>query len=515
MHNAGSGFRQRYLTTTFGGPVTAIRDMSHYQLNPDQVAVLSVDNQFTIGSAQAFMQGLYPPLADISNLNYTRLYGVSELANGTNVVAPLNGYQYQDVKSVSAYDLRSVFLDGSANCPAYTGALLDYYNTTDFQFLYTSTLDFYKDLDAHLDDTFTPNDLGYFDAYYIYDWLQYEVLHNASFQISDVNLTRAKILAADWVYAMYSNSTDAVKSIAGRTFATQVLAAFSNSIQNQGKTNKLNLWFGDFPPMVSFAKLARLTGPQNQIFYDVPPMGSSFVFELVSMLPDDASFLKYPNVSDMYVRFFFQNGTDQYDSMTEFSLFGMGPSNSLISYNEFVASMASFGMTGVRSWCNTCGSYGVFCPAFTGNFPSLDGGQSSRKGLSPAVAGVIGALVALAVAAIIFGLMMALAGFRVRRDGTKRKSNLKGFKGSQKLASDQDLTIPKGGAGAVVTTVEDTEAHKGHERVGSWELREQAKREEAGHMGIVTPPRQRRPSYEDDDIHVSPYTPPVKPHDHV
>ena len=301
MHNAGANFRNRYLTTTFDDAMesTAIRDISHYQLNPDEVNVLSVDSQYIVASAQAFMQGLYPPLADSSSLNHTELLGISELANGTNVLAPLNGYQYQDVKTVSSYDPRSVWIDGASNCPAYFGKLVDYYDTADFAFLYTSTIEFYQGLEDFLEDEFTANDLGYFNAYYLYDWLQYEALHNSSFHLSAVNMTKAEILAANWVYAMYANASDPVLSIAGRSMASQVLYNFYDFLQNQGQVKKLNLWFGDFAPMASFAALSELTSPRDSIFYDVPPMGSSFIFELFSLLPDDESNLGFPNITDM------------------------------------------------------------------------------------------------------------------------------------------------------------------------------------------------------------------------
>lgn len=512
MYNLGSKFRDRYLTTTFDSAVdsTAIRDISHYQLNEDEVTVLTTDYQYVIGSAQAFMQGLYPPLAHASNLNYTHLLGVSELANGTNAVAPLDGYQYPKIDSISPYDLRSIWIDGAANCPAYNGRLLEYYNTTDFNMLYASTLEFYQGLDVILEDKFSINELGYFDAYYIYDWLQYEALHNASFQLSDANLTKAKVLAADWINALFSNGTDAVKSIAGRSLTQRILYTFSQAIANQGTTNKLNLWFGDFAPMVSFAALARLTSDQNAIFYNVPEMASSYMFELVSLISDDDINRSFPNTSDMFVRFYYLNGSDEYSQPIPYPLFGESPSQSLISYSDFVHGLSQFSLSGAEEWCNTCAAYSIFCPAFL-ETPSF--ANSKRKGLSPAVAGVIGALVALAVAAILFGLLMALAGFRVRRERTKKKSDLAGFKGSQKLASDQDLTIPKGGAEATVITEPD--AVRGHERIGSWELREQAKRKEAGQMGIITAPRPRRPSYEEDEIHVDPYAQAVKPHDQV
>lgn len=313
---------------------------------------------------------------------------------------------------------------------------------------------------------------------------------------------------------MFANRTDPVKSISGRSLATQILSTFNNAIQMEGQTNKLNLWFGDFSPMVSFAALAGLTSNQNAIFYNIPPMGSSFVIELFSMVADDSSTSGFPNTSDMFVRFFFQNGTDEYSDLVNYPLFGRSPSSEYVSYSEFVSGLSQFSLSGVREWCETCGSYSIFCPAYTGVDDSPISNSSHRRGLSPTVAGVIGALVALAVVAFVFVLLMLLAGFRVHRKEGKKRSSIAGFKGSQKLASDQDLTLPKGGAGATVLSTEP-ETSKGHERVGSWELREQAKKKEAGQMGAVTSPPPRRSSYEEDEVHVDPYAPAVKPHDHV
>jgi len=283
--------------------------------------------------------------------------------------------------------------------------------------------------------------------------------------------------------------------------------------------------------MVSFAALAGLTSEQDAIFYNIPPLGSSYIFELVTLRPEDDPDSSFPDQSEMYVRFYFQNGTDEYSRLTAYSLFGRGPSQTLIPYSEFVSGISEFSLTGIREWCETCGSYrylnasfrtgdpslilpcsSIFCPAYADNDDSVN--SSSRPGLSPAVAGVIGAIVALAVAGMLFGLLMAIAGLRFHRQGGKRGSDLVGFKGSQKLSSDQDLTIPKGGAGAVVTATED-ERVKGHERIGSWELSDKARSEEAGQMGAVATSHPRRPSYEDDDVQVNPYTPAVKPRDQV
>lgn len=517
MYNAGENFRERYLRSTFDSlaPTTVIQGISRYQLDANQISILTTDDQYTVASAQAFMQGLYPPLGNNPSLNDTYVSGLAYLANGSEIAAPLNGYQYPTISAVSSYDLNSIWVDGSSNCPATTGKLLDYYKTADFDFLNTSSWSFYKAIgEEYLQNSFYPSSLGYAGAYQIYDYLQYEYLHNATFRntISDVNMTKAQLLAANWVDALYGNASDLVGSVAGRTLANAILTSFSNVINMQGQTNKLNLLFGDYEPMVSFAALAGITDKQNAAFYYIPPMSSSFVVELVALRADDDPGTNFPSTTDLFVEFYYQNGTDEDSRLTAYPLFGASPSQVLLPYSEFASGLAAFTLSGVGAWCDTCGSYDIFCSAYGSGGGSQTGGGKRSSGLSPAVAGVIGALAALAVAALLFGLLMAFAGFRVHRQAGKRKSEIAGFKGSQKLASDQDLTIPKGGA---AVSIAEPETAKGHERVGSWELRQQAKSEEAGQMGAVTMNRPRRPSYEDDEIHVDPYATAVKPHDHV
>jgi len=163
MYNAGSNFRSRYLTTTFDSAsiTAAIRDISHYQLDSDEVSIFADNNQYSVASAQAFMQGLYPPLGDATNLNYTQIPGISNLANSTNIVSPLNGYQYPAIETASSYDINSIWINGAADCPAWATALVEYYNTSNFDFLYKSSLDFYQALGNNiLSNNFAPNNLG-------------------------------------------------------------------------------------------------------------------------------------------------------------------------------------------------------------------------------------------------------------------------------------------------------------------------------------------------------------------
>ncbi|TVY86442.1 hypothetical protein LAWI1_G008808 [Lachnellula willkommii] len=178
----------------------------------------------------------------------------------------------------------------------------------------------------------------------------------------------------------------------------------------------------------------------------------------------------------------------------------------------------------IEDWCTSCGAVNLFCEAIeTNTSTSTDQEITSSTGhknnLSPAVAGVVGAAVTLAVG-IIVAIILCLFGFRVdyreRKANTNagdlgvlRRSGSGGFKGAEKLASDTDLRM-KGGAGASVIR---------HERVGSWELNEAAKTG-GKHSSLDKEiesgraPNYRRTS-EDSIGHDNPFGDPVKPLDQV
>ena len=131
--------------------------------------------------------------------------------------------------------------------------------------------------------------------------------------------------------------------------------------------------------------------------------------------------------------------------------------------------------------------------------------------MKPAIAGVIGAVVTLAVAGLLFAALMLIGGVRFHRV-EKHKSDLGGFKGSQKLASDRDLTIPKGGAvvGASIERSPDSPISPvGHERVGSWELKGEPQYLERPNIAQST----RDPSF--DHERVDPFRDPVRADERV
>jgi len=264
--------------------------------------------------------------------------------------------------------------------------------------------------------------------------------------------------------------------------------------------------------------LAGLSSMENQQLYGIPELGGSMVIELFTMVADGESSSYPTDSSNLFVRFLYQNGTGEDAQLTQYPLFGADPDNGYVSFDDFAAGIEPIMMLSIEDWCSECGSYSIFCPAFEGENSSPGGTDSlstSRRGLSPAIAGVIGALVTLVVLALIIGLAMLLLGLRFFRVKNKRRSELAGFKGAEKLASDQDLTIPKTRAGVVVTE-DDAMVSRSHERVGSWELRDSGKAEEANQpIDQISSTTLRRPSFEDDELQVNPYSKPVQAKDQL
>lgn len=197
-YQAGINMRDRYVQQPgLSENGFVVRDISSIFLENEQISILSSDDQWNVASAIAFMQGLYPPLT--YDQNYTNIAGISDLANGTNVVAPFGGYQYPDLSVASSYDYESIFVEGSESCPAFNLAMIEYYASPYYQSVLQQSQGFYNSLDASLlEGVFDDSAIGYWDAYYIWDYLSYGYVHNTTIarKLSYANYTAARILAS-------------------------------------------------------------------------------------------------------------------------------------------------------------------------------------------------------------------------------------------------------------------------------------------------------------------------------
>lgn len=268
-----------------------------------------------------------------------------------------------------------------------------------------------------------------------------------------------------------------MRAMAGRTLAALILGQFQRFVEDHKPRNAgnatappLTLLFSDHEPMISLASLM-LLDRMHPSFRALPPLGSALLFELVSIgrnesFPDDPA--------DLWVRMYFQNGTDFGGELT-YSMFGNEHSDPDLRWDVFEREMMGIMTERVVDWCQACLSTALFCSGFSdADVQIVFQEADKRPAMSNAVAGVIGAVVTLAVAGLAFAALMLLGGLRFRRGEpwSRRRSELGGFKGSAKLASDPDVSLAKAGVlPAGVWVVEDTAAKKPtHERVGSWEM---------------------------------------------
>lgn len=251
----------------------------------------------------------------------------------------------------------------------------------------------------------------------------------------------------------------------------------------------ITLHFGEQDPMMSLISLLS-ADTHNSYFRSMPTWGSAVIFELFST---GANYDFPSDLDDLWVRFYFHNGTDYPKQLMAYPILGNGPSGTDMQWTSFAAAMDRIAMSTLAQWCDACSSGAPFCRGVDGSSDitlTPPAGPIHKDKISPTIAGVIGALVTLVVAGLLVGLAMLVAGIRFHRvPPHSRKSELGGFKGAAKLASDPDLSLARNAAppAAGIVTAGMGVGKRGHERVGSWELRQKEFGKEAGDLGNVRP----------------------------
>ncbi|GAB7362240.1 hypothetical protein MBLNU230_g2265t1 [Neophaeotheca triangularis] len=572
QYQTGDFFRQRYFrrSSDEGGEGNASAVAPFYGLNEDkydplQSYILAVDKTYTVSSAQAFMQAFYPPHTLDESLA-AALDPTSVLANGTYIPNPLDGYQYPHIQAVDSLSPEYVYLEGWLHCTNWYSAASQYLRTNDFSRIENSSKYLYDAVGPPLlEHVLSENSTwSYGNAYQIYDYLNYQNMHNdtveSMFESNDFDtddepgvLSQLRWLAdlhQDNLFAKNNdslvNANAAVRSmstIAGNTLAAKMLNQLQLSISSRGTQYKLSLLTGEHEPLISLFALLDL--PRlNSDFRGLPSFASAAVFELYSpgAPPNNASSSPadlFPEQDDLWVRFLFRNGSQ--GSLQAFPIFGRGPSQTEMRWSDFEKEMAAIMLDEVGEWCRLCGGSErqVFCPGLdssggssrfgggSGRFGSGDGdgnGSGGGGGLSPAVGGVVGAIVALLIAGLVFAGLWLIGGFRFRRTEEARGRREPGgggstiagggFKGSAKLASDPDLVrAGKGGAGASVVRGAANGEVSEHERINSWELKKDV-------AGVERPGQAaaRRPSWDeedDGDDRIDPFRDPTRPDERV
>jgi hypothetical protein len=132
MYTLGQMLRGRYIgdNAYTGLGHDPIKGLSQDILDPEQLYIRTLDTPYLQASAQALMQGLYPPYT--ANSTDSGLVADAVLANGTAIDFPLSGYQYAPIQVLSDRDSDSIYLSGNENCPMSNIESLNYYVTEQY-----------------------------------------------------------------------------------------------------------------------------------------------------------------------------------------------------------------------------------------------------------------------------------------------------------------------------------------------------------------------------------------------
>ncbi|KAJ5795334.1 Histidine phosphatase superfamily clade-2 [Penicillium paradoxum] len=413
VFDTGSFYNKRYISSDSSKQIEGI---SADLVNPKQISASAPSDAVLQNSATGFLQGVYPPVGKVAS---------QTLANGASVQAPLNGYQLIQLTaattSKNAED--SAWLQGASGCQKATVSSNNYLSSDMYTSLLSSTKDFYQSLSPMLEGAFPSSDMSFKNAYIIFDYLNVGRIHNSTTEfphrsdLTDEVYHQLITLAGTHEFNLAYNSSDKVRAIDGAVLAGEILAGLNDTIATKGKS-KLNVGFGSYGTIFSlFGLLQMPTASVN--FTGIPDYASSMVFELVT----NATGTEFPaDKSDISVRFMFHNGTITGSSEpTPYRLYGR--SSELLSWEDFASETKKIAVTSDDEWCTMCGNTEGKCASSrsTGS-DSASAGISSTggSGMSLAVAGVIGAMVTLAVILGLQAIFLLLGGFRIAKRNKAR-----------------------------------------------------------------------------------------------
>jgi hypothetical protein len=255
----------------------------------------------------------------------------------------------------------------------------------------------------------------------VFDLINVARIHNKTITEGDLldapTILELQDLANQHEWGLAYNASDDVRAIAGMQLAGEILTFLNTSITSKG-ANKLGMQFGAYGTFLSFFGLANLQAA-NVNFTGVPDYASSMVVELFTA--SGISNTTYPATSDLQVRFLYSNGsTGVYGDPIQYPMFGTNlPA---VSWSDFQANLTTFAVSSTEQWCTICGNTTGSCAPYALNASASgsnnnNGSSGGSSHMSLAVAGVIGAMITLAVVLGLEALIALVAGLRVVKKG--------------------------------------------------------------------------------------------------
>jgi len=159
VYSSGDFYRNRYVDAGSASPILGI---SPNTVKLSQLSVEAPVDNVLQNSAAAFLQGLYPPVGST--------LGTQELANGTKVTTPLNGFQLIPVNvvqsaSTSANAENQAWLQGLSGCNNAVLSSNSYFSSAEYTQTLQSTSDFYENIAPVVSQTFNSAYTTFKNAY--------------------------------------------------------------------------------------------------------------------------------------------------------------------------------------------------------------------------------------------------------------------------------------------------------------------------------------------------------------
>lgn len=156
VYRSGEYYRSRYVASNADFRINGINSDV---VKGSQIVVSSPADDVLQHSAFGFLQGLYPPVGDE--------LVTSTLRNGTEVTAPMDGYQLITVGEVEsgADSENNAWLQSATGCGQATVSSNQYFASQQYDHLFSSTRDFYTVLTPALGRTFNDSEISFKNAY--------------------------------------------------------------------------------------------------------------------------------------------------------------------------------------------------------------------------------------------------------------------------------------------------------------------------------------------------------------
>lgn len=352
-------------------------------------------------SAIALVQGLFPP----APTNFITL------ANGSNVSAPLNGYQYVPIESV---ELTDVSLEGYASCTAFSNRTTEFYDSPAFQQKANESAAFINELQPLLYGR--PANLE--NMWNIYDYMNVQSIHNRTFleNLPPTFLAQARDLANWHEYNVFTDpSLGGIGNVAGTAMLPSILTAMQR-IANASDPLKFHYSAISYKPFLS---LFNMTG----VVAD-----GQLPAALVNYAAAVALEIRQADGGAPFVRFNFKNGTDDAGFKTYNMLLpGMAQAGD-VPLSTFVSTFEPVAINTTLEWCNACGQTTARgCAALLNATAHTAAAPAHHDRISPVGAGFLGAGLTFAVytmllAALVFMGLLTF-GRRRHRTGSERGLN--------------------------------------------------------------------------------------------